>query len=108
MPRRSTACSGSSCRQASTSRSRSKPVEVRVHVALIAPDGDERDMNAFREAGSMRAQPVGSHFVDGTFVDGDGPEFESIHPGDRSVIARLRAADTAVIEQAMDAARTGF
>ncbi|HEX6656512.1 MAG TPA: betaine-aldehyde dehydrogenase [Ilumatobacter sp.] len=56
----------------------------------------------------MRAQPVGSHFVDGKFVDGDGPEFESIHPGDRSVIARLRAADSAVVEQAMDAARSAF
>jgi betaine-aldehyde dehydrogenase len=56
----------------------------------------------------MRAQPLGSHFVDGKFVDGDGPEFESIHPADRSVIARLHAADAAVIEQAMDAARNGF
>ena len=56
----------------------------------------------------MRAQPVGSHFVGGKFVDGDGPEFDSIHPGDGSVIARLRAADTAVIGQAMDAARKGF
>jgi betaine-aldehyde dehydrogenase len=56
----------------------------------------------------MRAQPLGSHFVDGKFVDGDGPEFESIHPADRSVIARLHAADAAVIEQAMDAARSGF
>ena len=56
----------------------------------------------------MRAQPAGSHFVDGKFVDGDGPEFESIHPADRSVIARLRAADAAVVEQAMDAARSGF
>jgi betaine-aldehyde dehydrogenase len=56
----------------------------------------------------MRAQPLGSHFVDGKFVDGDGPEFESIHPADRSVIARLRAADASVVEQAMDAARSGF
>src|SRR5688500_128404 len=56
----------------------------------------------------MRAQPVGSHFVDGKFVDGDGPEFESIHPGDRSVIARLRAADAAIVERAMEAARSGF
>ena len=56
----------------------------------------------------MRAQPVGSHFVGGKFVDGDGPEYDSIHPVDGSVIARLRAADTAVIGQAMDAARKGF
>src|SRR5690349_6473525 len=62
----------------------------------------------FREAGMMRAQPVGSHFVDGKFVDGDGPEFDSIHPADGSVIARLRAADPAVVEQAMDAAVSGF
>jgi betaine-aldehyde dehydrogenase len=56
----------------------------------------------------MRAQPRGSHYVDGTFVDGDGPEFESIHPADGSVIARLRAADTTVIEQATDAAHRAF
>ena len=56
----------------------------------------------------MRAQPAGSHFIDGRFVDGDGPEFDSIHPADRSVIARLRAADAAVVEQAMVAARSGF
>ena len=55
----------------------------------------------------MRAQPVGSHFVDGKFVDGDGPEFESIHPGDRSVIARLRAADAGIVEQAVESARRG-
>jgi betaine-aldehyde dehydrogenase len=56
----------------------------------------------------MRAQPAGSHFVGGKFVDGDGPEFESIHPADGSVIARVRAADQAVVEQAMDAAAGGF
>ena len=56
----------------------------------------------------MRAQPRGSHYVEGTFVDGDGPEFESIHPADGSVIARLRAADTTVIEQATDAAHRAF
>jgi len=59
-------------------------------------------------AGRMRAQPRGSHFVGGEFVDGDGPEFESIHPGDRSVIARVHAADAAVVERAMVAARSGF
>ena len=56
----------------------------------------------------MRAQPAGSHFIDGTFVDGGGPEFESINPADRSVIARLRSADTATIEQAMTAAAKGL
>jgi betaine-aldehyde dehydrogenase len=56
----------------------------------------------------MRAQPVGSHFVDGKFVDGDGPEFDSIHPADGSVIARLRAADPAVVERATEAAVSGF
>jgi betaine-aldehyde dehydrogenase len=56
----------------------------------------------------MRAQPAGSHFIDGKYVDGDGPDFESVHPADGAVIARLRAADTAVVEQVMDAARRGF
>jgi betaine-aldehyde dehydrogenase len=56
----------------------------------------------------MRAQPLGSHFIDGEFVDGDGPEFDSIHPADRSTIARLRAADAATIERAMAAASKGF
>jgi betaine-aldehyde dehydrogenase len=56
----------------------------------------------------MRAQPAGSHFVDGKFIDGDGPEFDSIHPADGSVIARLHAADASVVEQAMVAARSGF
>src|SRR5262245_22140940 len=56
----------------------------------------------------MRAQPLGSHFIDGGFVDGEGPEFDSIHPADRSVIARLRAADAATIERAMTAAGKGL
>jgi betaine-aldehyde dehydrogenase len=56
----------------------------------------------------MRAQPAGSHYIGGSFVDGGGVEFESIHPADRSVIARLRAADAGVIEQAVESARGGL
>ena len=56
----------------------------------------------------MRAQPLGSHFIDGGFVDGDGAQFDSIHPADRSVIARLRAADAATIERAMTSAAKGL
>ncbi len=56
----------------------------------------------------MRAQPEGSHYIGGAFVDGHGAEFESVHPGDRSVIARLRVADTGIVERAVTAAREGF
>src|SRR4029079_119872 len=80
-----------------------------VQVSFVSLGRSEASATArFREAGMMRAQPVGSHFVDGKFVDGDGPEFDSIHPADGSVIARLRGADPAVVEQAMDAAVSGF
>ena len=78
-------------------------------VARQATEGRWRQPPAlFREASAMRAQPVGSHFVDGKFVDGDGPEFDSVHPADGSVIARLRAADSSIVEQAMDAAIAAF
>ncbi len=58
-------------------------------------------------AGRIETQPTGSHYVDGQYLDGEGPEFESVHPADRTVIARLRAADQGVIEQAIDSADEG-
>jgi betaine-aldehyde dehydrogenase len=56
----------------------------------------------------MRGQPRGSHFVGGAYVAGGGSPFVSVHPADRSVIAELRAADDALIDAAVESARTGF
>ena len=56
----------------------------------------------------MRAQPVASNYIAGRFVEGDGGSFHSVHPADRSVIAELRAVDSAQIEQAVTAAQLGF
>ena len=49
----------------------------------------------------MRAQPSASHFVAGEFVESDGPEFESRFPATGEVIARLHAADAALIDRAV-------
>ena len=47
----------------------------------------------------VRAQPIASHFVAGAFVESDGPEFDSRYPATGEVIARLHAADTALIDR---------
>jgi betaine-aldehyde dehydrogenase len=47
----------------------------------------------------VRAQPTASHFVAGAFVESDGPEFESRYPATGEVIARLHAADAALIDR---------
>lgn len=54
----------------------------------------------------MRAQPKGSHFIDGYYVDdAAGDPLDVIHPATGEVIARLHAATPAIIEQAMQSAR---
>jgi betaine-aldehyde dehydrogenase len=54
----------------------------------------------------MRAQPRGSHYINGQFVDDAvGPILESIYPATGEVIARLHEATEAVINAAVDAAR---
>ena len=56
----------------------------------------------------MRAQPAGSHYIDGAFVAGSsGRTFESVFPGDGEVIARLAYAGDAEIEAAFAAAARG-
>ncbi len=54
----------------------------------------------------MKAQPKGSHFIDGHFVDDAvGDAFEVIHPATGEVIARLNAATPAIVEAAVASAR---
>lgn len=54
----------------------------------------------------MRAQPKGSHYVAGEFMDDAvGPILESVYPATGEVIARLHEATQAVVDKAVDAAR---
>lgn len=54
----------------------------------------------------MKAQPKGSHFIDGHFVDdAAGVALEVIHPATGEVIARLNAATPAIVEAAVASAR---
>lgn len=54
---------------------------------------------------SMRAQPAGSHYVDGRFIDGTpGRALISIHPGDGQDIASLNMATQSEIDLALDKA----
>ncbi len=55
----------------------------------------------------MRAQPAGSHYVGGRFVDSSGPVIESCYPATREVIALLHEADDDTIGAAIDAATAG-
>lgn len=57
----------------------------------------------------MRAvQPPGSHFIDGTYRDGTGgAEIHSLYPATGQVIARVTAADRAVVDEAVAAAVKG-
>ncbi len=53
------------------------------------------------------AQPKASHFINGTYVeDTSGTPIDVIYPATGEVIARVYAATPAVIDQALDAART--
>ncbi len=54
----------------------------------------------------MKAQPKGSHFIDGHFVDdATGDALVVIHPATGEVIARLNAATPAIVEAAVASAR---
>ena len=54
----------------------------------------------------MRAQPKGSHYVAGEFMDDEvGPILESIYPATGEVIALLHEATQAVVDAAVNAAR---
>jgi betaine-aldehyde dehydrogenase len=52
----------------------------------------------------MRAQPVASHHVGGGFVESPGDPFDSVYPATGEVIARLHAADDALIDRAVESA----
>ena len=54
----------------------------------------------------MRAQPKGSHYINGEFVeDASGTALESIYPATGEVIARLHEATQSVIDSAVAAAQ---
>ena len=56
----------------------------------------------------MRAQPNGSHYIDGGYVeDESGEAFASIYPATGETIAELHAATPALIERAIAAAQKG-
>lgn len=55
----------------------------------------------------MRAQPVGSHYIGGRFVESSGPALESRHPATQEVIASLVEADDETIDAAVEAATVG-
>ncbi len=55
----------------------------------------------------MRAQPVGSHYVGGRYVESSGPSFESRFAATQEVIASLHEADADTIEAAIEAATAG-
>ena len=50
----------------------------------------------------MRAQPAGSHYIGGRFVDGSGPVLESRFPATQELIASLREADRATVDAAVN------
>ncbi len=55
-----------------------------------------------------RAQPIASHYVGGHYVESSGAVIESRYPATQELIATVRSADSALIEQAVDAAQAGF
>ncbi len=55
----------------------------------------------------MRAQPAGSHYIGGRFVESSGPPFESRFAATREVIASLHEADAGTIEAAVEGATAG-
>ncbi len=55
----------------------------------------------------MRAQPAGSHYIDGAFVESSGARFDSVYPATQEVIAALSEADRETIDSAVEAAVRG-
>lgn len=56
----------------------------------------------------MRAQPNASHYVGGSYMESQsGTPFDSLYPATGEVIARIHAADDAVVDAAIAAARDG-
>ncbi len=54
----------------------------------------------------MQSQPVGSHFINGIFVDDNqGEAFNSIYPATGETIATLNVATPSLVNKAVDAAR---
>ena len=52
-------------------------------------------------------QPTASHFINGAYVeDTDGTPIDVIYPATGEVVARVHSATPAIIDQALDAART--
>lgn len=56
----------------------------------------------------MRAQPRGSHYIDGAYVSGAGERVADIYPATGEVIAEIAYASDGEIEQAIAAAKKGF
>ena len=56
----------------------------------------------------MRAQPEGSHYIDGAFVDGEGERHPSLDPARVEPIAEIAWATEAEIERAIEAAKAGL
>ena len=55
----------------------------------------------------MQTQPTASHFINGAYVeDTAGTPIEVIYPATGEVIATVHAATPAIVEQALDAAKT--
>ncbi|KZL19524.1 NAD/NADP-dependent betaine aldehyde dehydrogenase [Pseudovibrio axinellae] len=58
---------------------------------------------------TLRAQPSGSHFIGGTYVeDTTGEEILSLYPATQEVIARVHSATPSIVDKAVSAARAGF
>jgi betaine-aldehyde dehydrogenase len=56
----------------------------------------------------MRAQPQASHYIGGTYLESqNGTPFDSLYPATGEVIAQIKAADDAIIEDAIRAAKEG-
>ena len=56
----------------------------------------------------MKAQPAGSHYISGEYVDdAQGAVIESRYPATTEIIARLNAATEMTVSKAVDSARAG-
>ena len=56
----------------------------------------------------MRAQPKGSHYIDGRFIVGAGPVVPDIFPATGETIAEIRHATPDEVASAVEAAKKGF
>lgn len=56
----------------------------------------------------MRAQPGGSHYIDGAYLSGAGERIADIYPATGEVIAEIAYATDGEIDQAIVAAKKGF